>query len=269
VPIAGPSSSVNGVRTGTPLNTGAAVSEGSPPKRPKVEWDGQPNEELRKEQQEVDNIQSAEDTNAFMDRMTEMWKAATEGGVGQEFIMSKIHETLALILKPDSTDDVADASALAATTSTSLLNAGGGGGGGGQQDSSTEKTALPASVVVDEFVELFDFSSWEPMDGGSKPPTPDLVSSSTNPSPESAGGAEADASATATTGLTIATGTTTAVKAMELIEPPIYEPSSDFDVFGSGIWKEIDGGESEYWSRSDWEWDRPMPQEPWAVFGAS
>ena len=258
MPISGPSGSVNGVRIGTPLNTGAAVSEGSPPKRPKVEWDGQPNEELRKEQQEVENIQTVEDTNAFMDRVTEMWKAASEGGVGQqEFIMSKINETLALILKSDSTDDAADASALA---STSLLNAGSGGGGGGQQDSSTEQTPLPASVV-DEFVELFDFSSWEPMDGGSKPPTPDLVSSSTNPSPESAGGAEADASAsaaTATTGLAIATGTTTAVKTMDLIEPSIYESSSDFDVFGSGIWKEIDGGESEYWSRSEWEWDRPM-----------
>ncbi|KAJ7773049.1 hypothetical protein B0H16DRAFT_1363068 [Mycena metata] len=151
---------------------GPSVANGpSPPKRIKVEWEGPPNPAITARAEQVENVKTEEDSAAFLEQMTELFKMAG-GNDGQE-LTSDFSETLDTIFKGfgASTDEGA-----------SGMSSLGVGDGSAPQDS--------APPVVDEF-EFFDFSSFgEEDDTGSKAETPDLVSS-TNPSPES--GSEVDA----------------------------------------------------------------------------
>lgn len=159
-------------------------------------------------------------------------------GEGQESTLpSDILETLDMILKgysaaPDGSDG------------TSV----------GEGSSTGERVPTPSIAGADEFVEFFDFSLFETEavddDEGSKAPTPDLVPSSANPSPES--GSEADA----------------AHQALTFSDFKTEEPS---DPLRLGIFKEVDGGESAYFQSTEWKWDSPMTtlEQPWAIFTSS
>lgn len=220
----------------SPVASGSAANEPSPPKRVKTEWEGPPSDALKKKTEAVENIKTEEDAYTFLEQMTELIKMAA-GGEGQESLTSDISETLDMLLKgygtvPEGSESV-----------TSI---------GGLPDSllaSSSSTKPPA----DEFVEFFDFSSFGTLDddddNGSKAPTPELLSSSsTNPSPES--GSEADAAHHALL-------SSTETKTEELP-----------DLLRLGPWKEVDGGESAYYQSGDWKWDSPMPtlEQPWAIF---
>ena len=123
--------------------------------------------------------------------------------------------------------------------------------------SSTDPSSAPAESsapnAVDEFIEFFDFTSYDALaddDSGSKAPTPELVpSSSANPSPES--GSEADA-----------------VGHSLNVDLKIGDFLDLSDPLRLGPWKEIDGGEAAYHLQPDWKWDSSMPisDQPWAVF---
>ncbi|KAJ7274552.1 hypothetical protein B0H12DRAFT_1228260 [Mycena haematopus] len=215
-----------------------AANEPSPPKRPKTDWDGPPNEVVREREQQVANVKTEEDGAAFLEQMTELFKLAA-GNDGQDALTSDFSETLDTICKGFGapTDDSAGGS---------MSSLGMGGDGSISQDGGPPPH-------VDEFVEFFDFSSFETLDeddGGSKAVTPDLMSSSsTNPSPES-NNSEVDAAHQVQT---------SDVK------------SEDFtDHLRLGVWKEVDGGESAYFQSGQWKWDSPMQSldQPWAIFNS-
>jgi hypothetical protein len=214
----------------------SVANEPSPPKRIKTEWEGPPNDDLKLKQEAVENIKTEEDASAFLEQMTELIKMAA-GGEGQESLTSDISETLGMILKgygtvPDAPDGISMPPR------------------GLRDTNGPPISSSPSQPPVDEFVEFFDFSSFGTLDdddGGSKAPTPDLVSSSsTNPSPES--GSESDAAHHLLT---------SDIKTEEFTDP-----------LRLGTLKEVDGGESAYYHPSEWKWDSPMPmlEQPWAIF---
>jgi hypothetical protein len=211
----------------------SVANEPSPPKRLKTEWDGPPNEAIKEREQQVANVKTEEDGAAFLEQMTELFKMAA-GNDGQD----DFSETLDTIFKGfgASTDDSAGGS----------MSLGMGGDGGVSQDGGPPP-------LTDEFVEFFDFSSFGTLDeddAGSKAATPDLVSSSTNPSPES-NNSEVDAAHQALTSSDV--------------------KSEDFtDHLRLGVWKEVDGGESAYFQSGQWKWDSPMQSldQPWAIFNS-
>jgi hypothetical protein len=194
---------------------------------------------LAKKQEEIENIKTEEEANAFLERMTELIKLA--GGQGEDSLNSDIAETLDIILKGCGV--VPDAPEGSGSSSMSSLGLG--------ESLGLRQSSPPSKPPADEFVEFFDFSSFgtlDDYDAGSKAPTPDLVSSSsTNPSPES--GSEVDVTGQATIDLKT-------------------EDSDLSDPLRLGQWKEIDGGESAYYQSDHWKWDSPMPtvEPPWAIF---
>lgn len=153
-------------------NAAAVTDEPSPPKRPKTEWEGPPDDVLKAKTEAVENIQTEEDASAFLEKMTELIKTGHS---------SDISDTLDMILKGygGATDGL------------------GMGDMGGARESSP-----PPLPLADAFDEFFDFSlgGLDEDDVGSKAPTPDLLSSSsTNPSPESASEADAAHGSTSST----------------------------------------------------------------------
>ncbi len=217
----------------------SAANEPSPPKKVKTEWEGPPNDALKKREETVENIKTEEDASQFLEQMTELIKMAGEGQ--ESTLSSDISETLDMILKGYS-------AAPDGGEGTSISSLGEGSSTGG-------RPPTPSIPGADEFVEFFDFSSFETEaiddDEGSKAPTPDLVSSSsTNPSPES--GSEADL----------------AHHALTFSDFKTEEPS---DPLRLGTFKEVDGGESAYYQSTEWKWDGPMTtlEQPWAIFTSS
>lgn len=216
----------------------SAANEPSPPKKVKTEWEGPPNDALKRREEAVENIKTEEDASQFLEQMTELIKMAGEGQ--ESTLSSDISETLDMILKGYSAPDGGEG------TSISSLGEGSSTGG---------RPPTPSIPGADEFVEFFDFSLFETEalddDEGSKAPTPDLVSSSsTNPSPES--GSEADL----------------AHHALTFSDFKTEEPS---DPLRLGTFKEVDGGESAYYQSTEWKWDGPMTtlDQPWAIFTSS
>ncbi|KAJ7573924.1 hypothetical protein C8J56DRAFT_803727 [Mycena floridula] len=212
------------------------ANEPSPPKRIKTEWEGPPTEAIRKQNEAVEKaLQSDDEAVAFFDKMSELLRQATNAETQESSNLSAdLTETLDQILKgcsaiPDAPDSL-------------LL------------DSIRESSPPPPMLFSDEF---FDFSSYAGSsfdselpatedDGSvSKAPTPDLISSSANPSPES----EADTSPHAFS--------YNEVKVEEFPDP-----------LRLGVLKEIDGGEAAYYHSNDWKYDAPMPvpEQPWAIF---
>ena len=118
--------------------------------------------------------------------------------------------------------------------------------------SGSGRESPPASDPFQEFVDYsFGQQDNQPeLDGeeGSKAHTPELVSSSTNLSPESNTDGENSLLAT------IATSVSDVKK-------------EDHQDLRLGLWKEFDGGESAYYQPFEWKWDSPMPvlEQSWAV----
>ncbi|KAA1467371.1 hypothetical protein DENSPDRAFT_832398 [Dentipellis sp. KUC8613] len=205
------------------------------PKRVKSDWDGPPSEEMVKRKEEVENINTAEDAAAFVEHMTELLKMASSGD-GQDSLSSDISNSLDAIL--NGYDMNLDCSDLAT--------------------SSLQPLSPPSShmTTADPFGEFFDFSSYGLDDdpAGSKAPTPDLVpASSTNPSPGS--GSEADPAGH---------GSGASGSSPHIADAKVEE-LGDSDPLRMGIWKEIDGGQSAYYSGTEWKWDQPMQPMEWAI----
>lgn len=218
-------------------------SMGAPsPKKVKTEdWEGEPSEELAKKHQEVENINTDEDANAFMDKMKELvaMTASTDAGVYDD-----IAHTLDRILQGAAQDPTH----IAASAFASSI---------GGPPSELSPPAAPNDAFL-EFHEFIDYSRFTTLEDeeDSKAPTPDLVpSSSTNPSPQS--DPDADQSQGASS------------PGKTKIEEP--RESNHLDLLHMGAFKEIDGGESAYYQPSDWKWDGPMTilEQPWAIYQTS
>lgn len=211
-----------------PSPAGAVVDQPSPPKRAKVEWEGQPSEELQMRKSMVEGVKTEEDTSNFLAQMTELFKMA--GGDSQQD--PEFTELTNMILKgctqvPGNPDDL---------NLNSFV---------------TPLDPPPIPPIEDGLEQYFDFSlGGTQEDGDDDSKTPELISSSTtNTSPGSNSGNESTAE-----------GSTTAAHEVKL------EDSSDLTRLGS--WKEIDGGESAFYQTNEWKWDSSMQtlEQPWAMF---
>lgn len=217
-------------------------SMGAPsPKKVKTEdWEGEPSEGLAKRHQEVENINTDEDANAFMDKMKELvaMTASTDAGVYDD-----IAHTLDRILQGAAQDPTHIATSAFASSIGGPL-------------SELSPPAAPNDAFL-EFHEFIDYSRFTTLEDeeDSKAPTPDLVPSSTNPSPQS--NPDADQSQGASS------------PGKTKIEEP--RESNHLDILHMGAFKEIDGGESAYYQASDWKWDSVMPalDQPWAIYQTS
>ena len=219
-------------------SSSTVANEPSPPKRPKTEWDSAPSEALRKKNEAIDSIKTEEDASAFLEQMTELIKMAANGE-GQESLSSDISDTLEMILKGyGPIPDISGSMSLG-------------------ESSTAREPSPPPAPLMDSFDEFFDFSfgTVDDDENNSKAPTPDLVSSSTNPSPES--NHEVDA---ANHGLP-----SSSLSAMDI------KTEEQPDHLRLGTWKEIDHGEATYYNpTTEWKWDSPMPShdQPWAIFNS-
>lgn len=218
-------------------------SMGAPsPKKVKTEdWEGEPSEGLAKRHQEVENINTDEDANAFMDKMKELvaMTASTDAGVYDD-----IAHTLDRILQGAAQDPTHIATSAFASSIGGPL-------------SELSPPAAPNDAFL-EFHEFIDYSRFTTLEDeeDSKAPTPDLVtSSSTNPSPQS--NPDADHSQVSSS------------PGKTKIEEP--RESNHHDLLHMGAFKEIDGGESAYYQPSDWKWESPMTtlDQPWAIYQTS
>jgi hypothetical protein len=223
------------------VNTPAASNAPSP-KKVKTEWEGERSEALVKKEEQIENIKTDEDANAFLEQMTELIRLAT-GNDGQESLTSDISETLDMILKGCG-QDTSDPGGMALSM-------------GDVVGRPSSPSSLMPAVDEFQFKDFLDFTSCAADEDYSKPGTPDLVaSSSTNLSPESASD-PSDVAGHAATGTSL---DTTKLANFKL------EDSYDSDLLRLGVWKEIDGGESAYYQSDKWSWEGPMPvlDQPWA-----
>ncbi|KAL4066756.1 hypothetical protein V8B97DRAFT_1948787 [Scleroderma yunnanense] len=217
----------------TPSDAMATVPS---PKKVKTEWEGEPSEALAKRQQELESIKTEEDATTFLNNMIAL--ASRDESVRSDFAAS-----VGLILAGIA-QDPADAAGTAAAISAHI-----------SRDPGPPPTALSPhhGPANDAFFEFLDLSSYPTLDDeDSKPPTPELLSSSeANPSPES--GSDAD----------LTGGSPDKTK---------NEDSTDHISFlRLGALKEIDGGESAYYQMDNWRWAGEMPtlDQPWAMSTSS
>jgi hypothetical protein len=216
-------------------SSGHVSNEPSPPKRVKTGWENPPNEELKKRAEEV-TAESSEDASSFFEQMSELFKKATDNGEQESTLSADLSEALHMLL---------GGCASVPEASDNPLVFG---------DSVTGRESPPASAgFKDAFEEFIDYSfgqdnQIDDEEEGSKAQTPELVSSSTNLSPES--NADGENSLLAT----IATSVSDVKK-------------EDHQDLRLGLWKEFDGGESAYHQPFEWKWDSPMPvlEQSWAV----
>ena len=210
------------------------------PKRTKTssDWEESPSEALVKRNEQLEKIKTDEDASKFLEEFSELIKQASTVE-GQPSMASDISDTLDQILKSYTTgNDFAPTTEMPESSGLAAV--------GEHRQPSPSPTGGVA--ISDEFGDFFDFSSFAEDDSGSKAPTPDLVvTSSTNPSPESA----SDPTGTPFT-MDIAAG----------------EDSTAGDLRRLGIWKEVDGGEGAFFQQDHWKFDTPMPtlDQPWAIF---
>lgn len=247
-PVAGPPAEVSLKRPreeDTPVASTSAAGHTSSepsPKKVKTEWEGPPSESLAaKDQQAADANKSDEAAVKFYEEMSDLLRYAAETDSGNGH-MRDISDTLGEILKGYGAP---------ADGSDGGLRTGAFNG----TDLGLSGSLASNSAGVDEF-EFFDFSSFGHLedDTGSKVGTPDLQPSSTNPSPGS--GSETEAA-----GHGSGIGPDTA---------KIAEPKNDDagDELKLGIWREIDGGESQYYQPApEWKWEGAMAtlDQPWAM----
>lgn len=209
------------------------------PKRTKTssDWEESPSEALVKRNEQLEKIKTDEEASKFLEEFNELMKQAST--VEVQASMASVSDTLDQILKSYTTgNDFAPTTEMPESSGLAAV--------GEHRQRSPSPTGGVA--ISDEFGDFFDFSSFAEDDSGSKAPTPDLViTSSTNPSPESA----SDPTGTPFT-MDIAAG----------------EDSTAGDLRRLGIWKEVDGGEGAFFQQDHWKFDTPMPtlDQPWAIF---
>ena len=181
-------------------------SEPSPGKKPKTEWEGTPNEELAKKQQEVKVAgQTDEDATKFWQKTIDMLVMATSDG-GQ--VPTEVTDTIEQIL--------------------SVLPE---GSGGPPENFPRDPSPPPATAdILFPDNDWFDWTSYNEDDRGSKPNTPDLVAPpSTNASPAS----EPEAGH----------GPSNAHDSVRIADPSRSDDDVEAqDPLRMGIWTEIDGG---------------------------
>ncbi|TFK50042.1 hypothetical protein OE88DRAFT_1736329 [Heliocybe sulcata] len=218
----------------------------SPPKKAKTEWEEQPSQETTKRQEAAENIETDEDALAFFNQIQDL----IEKQIGSNGALpSECSETLDGIIKGYSGDsigpDLSGSSGIAGALDPSSLL--------------VSSPDLAQRTSVDNFDAFFDFSSFSALDeevSVSKAPTPDLVaSSSAKPSPESGtdepGGQGVGASMTTP----------------KIAEATVDDLSYLNGPLRLGIFGEVDGGESLFYSSENWKWEGVMPSsEPaWAI----
>ncbi|KZT29950.1 hypothetical protein NEOLEDRAFT_1127859 [Neolentinus lepideus HHB14362 ss-1] len=215
----------------------------SPPKKARTEWEEQPSQEIVRRQEEVENINTDEDAMAFFHTIQDLM----EKQIGSNGALpSECSETLDGILKGYGGDSTGPD----------------GTGIPGALDPSNLLVSSPDVAqrsAVDNFDAFFDFSSFSTLDeevSVSKAPTPDLVaSSSANPSPES--GTDEPG------GHGVAASTMTP----KIAEANVDDLSYLNGPLRLGIFGEVDGGESLFYSSDNWKWEGLMPtSDPaWAI----
>lgn len=221
-----------------PVTHNVVANEPSPPKRIKTEWENPPTEELKKRTEAVEKLETVEDANTFLEQVSELLRKAVDSEGQESTLTADLSETLGMILK---------GCASVPEASDSGLSFG---------DAMTGRDSpLPSTAFKDTFEEFIDYSFGQ-VDGqldeedASKAHTPDLVlSSSTNPSPES--NADGEHAIQSTIGVTSVSD----IK------------KEEYHDLRLGLWKELDGGESAYYQPFEWKWDSPMPvlEQSWAV----
>jgi len=134
------------------------VTSAPSPKRVKPDWEGPPNEEARKRDEQGENVKTDDQALAFFQTVT---KFIDENPESAEAASNALDEILRTYPPAPDMDDATAASSF---------------GFGG-----FSPTSPPHTIGHDVFGEFIDFSAFDDT------PTPDLVAgSSTNPSPESA-----------------------------------------------------------------------------------
>ena len=218
--------------------TSTQPSSAPSPKKLKADWDGPPDEALVKRKQDIESIKTEEDASAFLEKMSELIRL-TAGS--DPDINNDIAQTLDQILRGVGQDSSSSAISASALQSRSVDIIG----------EPTSPSHVPASEEYLQFLDLSSFATGDEEDNASKPPTPDLVSSSsTNPSPESS---DADPAAAAISMLDKANA---------------EDIDGSIDILNLGPLRDIDGGESAYYQSDSWRWDGPMTtmDQPWAMF---
>jgi len=204
------------------------ANEPSPPKRIKTEWENPPSEELQKKVEAVEKLETVDDANSFLEQVSELLRKAVDNEGQESALTADLSETLGMILK---------GCASVPEASDSGLSFG---------DVVGRDSPLPSTAFKDAFEEFIDYSCGQPDGPLDDEHTPDLVSSSTNPSPESNADGENSHNAR------------TSVSDIK---------KEDYHDLRLGLWKELDGGESAYYQPFEWKWDSPMPvlEQSWAV----
>lgn len=214
----------------------AKPETGHAAKRIKGEWEETPNLEPSKMRKESQDFNTPEKATQFYKDMTQLMEILNNPGdsnghgLNHDFVEA-LATVAASCMPQEATDPLLGSSEI--------------------KESSSPK--LGTSGVDALFNEFLDFTSFNQDD--EKVETPDLVpSSSTNPSPES--NAEPDTHPPAVTDV---------AKAVDIKT----EPFADFpdDPTRLGIWGELDGGESSYFTSDfSWKWDGASSTEnSWAI----
>lgn len=220
----------------------AGTDEPSPKRQKRVDWDGPPNEDMEKRQQEVDGIESKQDVQAYLAHTTEdvLVSGNAEGSEGPS---DDLPETLQELFKGVPIFEVPDSF----------------------PGPSAESATIPSSPKLSDnaldLLDFFDFSQCEPDEpvaSTSKIDTPDLVhGSSTNPSPESV--AETPK------------GDNGAIASSRSKDAIKIEDISGSNPLALGVWGEINGGEPAYFDHPTHKWEGEMPvmDVPWAMSAGS
>lgn len=221
---------------GNALQADTATDEPSPKRLKRVDWDGPPNEDLEKRQQEVDNLETKQDVQAYLARATEDFLVSGEGSEGPSDDLPK---TLQELFKGVPIFEVPDSFP------------------GPSAESSTIPSSPKPSDNALDLLDFFDFSQCEPDEpvaSTSKIDTPDLVhASSTNPSPESA--AETPGREN---GVIASSRAKDAIKIEDIGVP---------NPLALSVWAEIKGGEPAYFDHPSYKWEGDMQvlDVPWAM----
>ncbi|EJD06618.1 uncharacterized protein FOMMEDRAFT_138512 [Fomitiporia mediterranea MF3/22] len=222
----------------------SSVNEETPSKRAKTDWVHVSETEPLRRHVEAESIKTPGQAAQFYSDMTQLLELTNNSA-----LPSELQDTLAQLAKTvGSGFDIPDVPG--SSSASNLASAG---------------TASPKATDGDDsFLRFLDFSSFQQDDD--KPDTPELVpTSSTNPSPESGAGSEADHPPPSTSTGSVNDRT-------KVVDSSGSGPRTDYydaDPLRLGIWGEIDGGESGYFSSTDtWKWDSVPPSSgdnSWAI----
>ncbi|KAL1683382.1 hypothetical protein EV122DRAFT_258332 [Schizophyllum commune] len=206
----------------------------SPPKRVKAEDETAAPSMLPEDK--TANLESKTDQEvaACLDQMKELVQQASQGDGSSPGMNANIVEVFDELFK--SSISLPDASGDGSMDMPGTLDASLGMGG------------------ADDSLSFFDWTAYginadAPDGSDSVAPTPDLLHSSTNTSPESAAGGDADASHGGAS--------------------EKHEEDKVAEHLNVGIWKDIEGGSESLYHQAapEWKWDGTMPtlDQPWAI----